>query len=65
MGMLYFTHYWYWFSSVHFLSLALSPSALIGVDRDLNVPSSFSFVSNSKPSLYGYPKNIDPNKDKI
>jgi 26S proteasome regulatory subunit N2 len=37
-GMLLFTHYWYWFSSINFLSLTLSPSALIAADRDLDIP---------------------------
>jgi len=41
IGSLYFTHYWYWFSSIHFISLGLSPCALIGVDKDLDVPTSF------------------------
>ena len=43
LGMLYFCHYWYWFTSVHFLSLALSPSAFIGVDKDLDLPQALSF----------------------
>lgn len=38
LGTLFFTHYWYWFSSIHFLSLALTPSALIGVDCKLQIP---------------------------
>jgi 26S proteasome regulatory subunit N2 len=63
IGTLYFTHYWYWFSSIHFLSLALSPSALIGVDKDLEVPSGFQFQSNSKASLFGYPKMVDRSKE--
>lgn len=62
--MLYFTHYWYWFTSVNFLSLALQPTAFIGVDKDLDICEQFTFISNSKPSLFGYPANIDPNKEK-
>ena len=43
IGMMLFTNYWHWFTSIHFLSLALSPSAFIGVDSNLEVPSSFTF----------------------
>ena len=64
LGLLYFCHYWYWFTSVHFLSLALSPSAFIGVDKDLDLPTQVNFQSNSKPSHFGYPANFDPSKEK-
>lgn len=37
------------------MSLALTPTALIGVNENLKVPKSFTFVSNAKPSLYKYP----------
>jgi len=37
------------------LSLALTPTALIGVNENLKVPKSFQAVSNAKPSLYKYP----------
>lgn len=32
LGMMLFIHHWYWFPCVNFISLALSPSALIGVN---------------------------------
>jgi 26S proteasome regulatory subunit N2 len=41
LGTLFFTHYWYWFSSIHFLSLGLAPSILMGVNIDLKAPKSF------------------------
>jgi 26S proteasome regulatory subunit N2 len=33
----------------------MSPTALVGVNEDLKVPKSFTFISNAKPSLYKYP----------
>lgn len=55
IGLALFTHYWYWYPSLHFLSLSLSPNALYGLNKDLKVPKSFTFRSNAKPSLFKYP----------
>ncbi|KAL1305251.1 hypothetical protein AAFC00_002166 [Neodothiora populina] len=54
VGMAVFTQYWYWFPFTHFLSLAFTPTAIIGVDQDLDVPA-FNFHSNTRPSLFDYP----------
>lgn len=54
VGMAVFTQYWYWFPFTHFLSLAFTPTAIIGVDQDLEVPS-FNFHSNTRPSMFDYP----------
>ena len=40
---------------MNFLSLSLTPTALIALDKNLKVPKSFSFISNAKPSMYKYP----------
>ena len=54
VGMAIFTQYWYWFPLTHFLALSFTPTAIIGVDQDLEVPS-FKFHSNTKPSMFDYP----------
>jgi len=67
MNLLYmviFAHFWYWFPLVHFISLAISPSALIGVTKTLKIPKSFEFKSNAKPSLFDYPPHLKPNTNK-
>ena len=33
-----FTHHWYWYPLSYFLSLALKPTALIGLNAELQVP---------------------------
>ncbi|RKP08547.1 armadillo-type protein [Thamnocephalis sphaerospora] len=59
VGMAVFTQFWYWYPLMHFLSLSLTPTALIGLNKDLHVPK-FNFVSNAKPSLFAYPPETKP-----
>lgn len=54
VGMAVFTQYWYWFPLTHFLSLSFTPTAIIGIDQDLEIPS-FKFHSNTRPSMFDYP----------
>lgn len=54
VGMVVFTQYWYWFPLTHFLSLSFTPTSVIAVDQDLEVPS-FKFHSATRPSLFDYP----------
>ena len=37
VGMAIFTQFWYWYPLMHFLSLSLTPTALIGLNKDLQV----------------------------
>ncbi|KAK0557696.1 proteasome regulatory particle base subunit [Tilletia horrida] len=63
VGMALFTQFWYWFPLAHFASLAFSPTALIGLDRDLRIPE-FEFRSNVRPSLFAYPTAAKVEKEK-
>lgn len=49
---------------LNFLNLTLSPTALIGLNKNLKVPKSFKCISNAKPSTYKYPEFIKIDKDK-
>ncbi|KAG2582448.1 hypothetical protein PVAP13_6KG108500 [Panicum virgatum] len=55
VGLAVFTQFWYWYPLTYFISLAFSPTALIGLNSDLKVPK-FEYLSNAKPSLFDYPK---------
>ncbi|KAK4478284.1 hypothetical protein RD792_017573 [Penstemon davidsonii] len=55
VGLAVFSQFWYWYPLIYFISLAFSPTALIGLNYDLKVPK-FEFLSNAKPSLFEYPK---------
>ncbi|KPV74060.1 uncharacterized protein RHOBADRAFT_49993 [Rhodotorula graminis WP1] len=65
VGMALFAQFWYWFPLAHCLSLAFTPTAIIGVNKDLNLPK-FEFVSNAKPSLFAYqPATKPPTKEAV
>ncbi|KAI5458240.1 armadillo-type protein [Mariannaea sp. PMI_226] len=54
VGMAVFTQYWYWFPFTHFLSLSFSPTSIIGLDHNLDMPD-FKFHCATRPSLFDYP----------
>lgn len=54
VGMTIFTQFWYWYPLTHFLSLAFTPTAFIGLNSNLEMPK-LEFISNAKPSLFAYP----------
>ncbi|OPB44667.1 26S proteasome regulatory complex subunit Rpn2 [Trichoderma guizhouense] len=54
VGMAVFTQYWYWFPFTHFLSLSFSPTSIIGLDHDLEMPD-FKFHCATRQSLFDYP----------
>lgn len=64
IGLAVFTHYWYWYPLLHFLSLSLTPTALFGLNNELKVPKGFTFISDAKPSLYKYPEFLKPDDKK-
>ncbi|ORX82985.1 26S proteasome regulatory complex, non-ATPase subcomplex, Rpn2/Psmd1 subunit, partial [Anaeromyces robustus] len=57
VGMTIFTQFWYWYPLSHFLSLAFTPTAFIGLNSKLEMPK-LEFISNAKPSLFAYPSQM-------
>ncbi|VAH09609.1 unnamed protein product [Triticum turgidum subsp. durum] len=55
IGLAVFTQFWHWYPLLYFISLAFSPTAIIGLNSNLEVPK-FEFMSHAKPSLFEYPK---------
>merc|ERR1719160_2335511 len=62
VGLCLFTQMWYWFPLIHMLSLAFTPTALIGLNDKLKMPKNFSFKCNARPSLFAYPEPLAPPK---
>lgn len=58
-GCILFCQFWYWYPLTHFLSFALSPTALIAVDATLQIPK-FDVICNAKPSSFAPPPPVKP-----
>ena len=57
-GLVLFMQHWYWYPLMNFVTLAMTPTALVGVNKDLKVPKSFNITMNAKPSLFAYPEML-------
>lgn len=53
----------YWYPLTHFLSLAFTPTAIIGLNTALDMPK-IEFRSNARPSTFAYPPPLEEKKDK-
>merc|ERR1712038_11938 len=40
-GLVLFMQHWYWYPLMNFITLAMTPTAIVGVNKDLKVPKSF------------------------
>jgi len=49
-----FTHFWFWHPLTLFVNLALTPTAAIGVNSSLQMPT-WRFKSHATPSTFAYP----------
>merc|ERR1719379_2830153 len=60
IGMAMFVQMWYWFPLIHFISLPLMPTALIGLTEKLKMPKNFVVRSEARPSLFASPEPTKP-----
>lgn len=54
VGLMMFLQHWYWYPLLPFLSLAYSPTMLIGINKDFDMPKGFEVVCNAPPSMFAY-----------
>lgn len=63
VGLAVFAQFWFWFPLTHFLSLAMTPTAVICLNRELQVPA--LWLKSSGPlSWYAYPVASKPPAEK-
>ena len=63
VGLMLWLQYWYWYPLKLFLSLAFSPTALIGLNKDFDLPVSFFVKCNAPESMFSYPKIEEKKED--
>eukprot|EP01127_Copromyxa_protea_P014006 TRINITY_DN383_c0_g1_i2.p1 TRINITY_DN383_c0_g1~~TRINITY_DN383_c0_g1_i2.p1 ORF type:complete len:979 (-),score=262.92 TRINITY_DN383_c0_g1_i2:24-2570(-) len=64
VGLVIFLQYWYWYPFLNFISLSLSPTAVIGVNKNLEMPN-YKVKSNARPSLYSVPAQVKAPKEVV
>jgi len=62
VGLMVFVQYWYWYPFYLFLSLAFTPTAIIAINSNLEMPE-YKIKSNAKPSLFAYPQEVKEEKE--
>jgi len=63
VGMMMFVQYWYWYPLKLMLSLSFSPTMLMGLNQDLNIPKDFELMCMAPPSMFAYPKIEEKKED--
>lgn len=63
VGMMMFLQQWYWYPLLPFLSLSFSPTMLVGLNKDFNLPTSWEVICNAPPSTFAYPKAEEKKED--
>jgi len=63
VGLVLWAQYWYWYPLLHFISIAFTPTSLIGLNKDFKMPKSFQVKCSAKPSHFAYPKKLEEKKE--
>mmetsp|Transcript_49167 Transcript_49167/g.74773 ORF Transcript_49167/g.74773 Transcript_49167/m.74773 type:complete len:1016 (-) Transcript_49167:120-3167(-) len=63
VGLVLWLQHWHWYPMMHMLSLALTPTYTIGLNKDYKFPKNFEIACNSKPSAFAYPKKLEEKKE--
>ncbi|KAL7470263.1 hypothetical protein ACHAXS_010497, partial [Conticribra weissflogii] len=62
-GLVLWLQHWHWYPLMHMLSLAVTPTCTIGLNKDFKYPKKFEIQCNSKPSAFAYPKKMEEKKE--
>ena len=78
VGVMMWLQYWYWYPLMHFLSLSFTPTMVIGLNKDFNMPTNFTLkcrylyqtilsldhrqFHSAPPSMFANPK-VDEKKE--
>jgi 26S proteasome regulatory subunit N2 len=63
VGTALWLQHWYWFPMMHMLSLAITPTFTIALNKDFKYPKNFEMQCDSKPSAFAYPKRLEEKKE--
>jgi len=64
VGLVLWLQHWHWFPMMHMLSISLTPTFTMGLNKDFKYPKHFEIQCNSKPSVFASPKRLEEKKEK-
>lgn len=62
-GLVLWLQHWHWYPLMHMLSVAITPTVTVALNKDFKYPKKFEIVCNSKPSVFAYPKKLEEKKE--
>ena len=62
-GLVLWLQHWHWYPMMHMLSLTVTPTCTIGLNKDFKYPKKFEILCDSKPSAFAYPKKLEEKKE--
>jgi len=62
IGLVMFLQYWYWYPLQLFLCLSFTPTMLIGLNKDFQLPNNFEVTCHAPLSMFDYNK-LEEKKD--
>lgn len=63
IGAALWLQHWYWYPMMHMLSLAVTPTFTIALNKDFKYPKNFEIHCEAKPSTFAYPKPLEEKKE--
>ncbi|KAL7522165.1 hypothetical protein ACHAWX_006864 [Stephanocyclus meneghinianus] len=63
IGLVLWLQHWHWFPMMHMLSLAVTPTCTIGLNKDFKYPKKFEILCHAKPSVFAYPRKLEEKKE--
>lgn len=63
VGVALWLQHWFWYPLTHFLSLAMTPTACVGLDTTLRIPTGYKVDVACRPSWFAYPPPLPEKKD--
>lgn len=63
VGLAVWCQYWYWYPLMHFLPLAFTPTAHMGLNKDFKMPNKYEATCDARPSHFAYPKKLEEKKE--
>jgi len=63
IGLSLWCQHWFWYPMHHFFSLALTPSMLVGLNKNFKLPASFQVHCATSPAHFAYPPKLKTKKE--